>query len=204
MPIDDLTALGQKMREARKKKDLTQQELADLSHVSVKQIANIEKGKMNPSYLILRALAKVLHISLDTLINPDISLEDEGVNQMKMLYSSCPPEMRDTLLHHTQETVKELTQQELSDLSHVSVKQIANIEKGKMNPSYLILRALAKVLHISLDTLINPDVSLEDEGVNQMKMLYSSCPPEMRDTLLHHTQETVKELTELSEKFETN
>ena len=110
MPIDDLTALGQKMREARKKKDLTQQELADLSHVSVKQIANIEKGKMNPSYLILRALAKVLHISLDTLINPDISLEDEGVNQMKMLYSSCPPEMRDTQLHHTQEMVKELTE----------------------------------------------------------------------------------------------
>ena len=109
MPIDDLTALGQKMREARKNKELTQQELSDLSHVSVKQIANIEKGKMNPSYLILRALAKVLHISLDTLINPDVSLEDEGVNQMKMLYSSCPPEMRDTLLHHTQETVKELT-----------------------------------------------------------------------------------------------
>ena len=106
MPIDDLTALGQKMREARKNKELTQQELSD----SVKQIANIEKGKMNPSYLILRALAKVLHISLDTLINPDISLEDEGVNQMKMLYSSCPPEMRDTLLHHTQETVKELTE----------------------------------------------------------------------------------------------
>ena len=105
MPIDDLTALGQKMREARKKRDLTQQELADLSHVSVKQIANIEKGKMNPSYLILRALAKILHISLDTLINPDISLEDEGV-----LYSSCPPEMRDTQLHHTQEMVKELTE----------------------------------------------------------------------------------------------
>ena len=54
MPIDDLTALGQKMREARKNKELTQQELSDLSHVSVKQIANIEKGKMNPSYLILK------------------------------------------------------------------------------------------------------------------------------------------------------
>ena len=34
-----------------------------------------------------------------------------------------------------------------------------------------------------------------------MKMLYSSCPPEMRDTLLHHTQETVKELTELSKNL---
>ena len=41
MPIDDLTAFGQKMREARKKKALTQQELADLSHVSIKQIAKI-------------------------------------------------------------------------------------------------------------------------------------------------------------------
>ena len=60
MPIDDLTALGLKMREARKNKDLTQQELSDLSHVSVKQIAKIEKGEINPSYLILKALAKVL------------------------------------------------------------------------------------------------------------------------------------------------
>ena len=79
-----------------------------------------------------------------------------------------------------------------------------NIEKGQMNPSYLILRALAKVLNISLDSLINPDVSPEDEGANQMKMLYSSCPSEMRETLLHHTQETMQELTELSKKIEAN
>lgn len=67
-----------------------------------------------------------------------------------------------------------------------------------MNPSYLILKALAKVLPISL---INPDVSPEDDGANQMKMLYCSCPSEMRETLLHHTQKTTKELTELSEKL---
>ena len=104
MPIDDLTALGQKMREARKEKGLTQQELADLSHVSIKQIAKIEKGKINPSYLILKALAKVLPISLDTLINPDVSPEDEGATQMKILYYNCPSEVRKTLLHHMQET----------------------------------------------------------------------------------------------------
>ena len=110
MPIDDLTALWQKMREARKEKGLTQQELADLSHVSIKQIAKIEKGKINPSYLILKALAKVLPISLDTLINPDVSPEDEGATQMKMLYYNCPSEVRKILLHHMQETAKELTE----------------------------------------------------------------------------------------------
>ena len=49
MPIDDLTALGQKMREARKKKDLTQQELADLSHVSVKQ--DRKSTRLNSSHI---------------------------------------------------------------------------------------------------------------------------------------------------------
>ena len=38
------------MREARKNKELTQQELSDLSHVSVKQIANYRKGE-NESFL---------------------------------------------------------------------------------------------------------------------------------------------------------
>ena len=109
MPIDDLTALSQIMRKARKEKDLTQQELFRPKPCFCKANRQYRKGK-NESFLILRALAKVLHISLDTLINPDIFLEDEGVNQMKMLYSSCPPEMHDTLLHHTQETVKELTE----------------------------------------------------------------------------------------------
>lgn len=51
MPVDELTALGQKMRQARKNAGLTQQELSDQSHVSVKQIANIEKGKMNENAL---------------------------------------------------------------------------------------------------------------------------------------------------------
>lgn len=58
------------------------------------------------------------------------------------------------------------------------------------------------MLPTSLDTLINPDVSPVDEGSNPMKMLYCSCSSEMRETLSHHTQETAKELTELSEKFD--
>lgn len=110
MPIDELGELGQKMRAARKEKDLTQQQLADASHVSTKEIASIERGKMNPSYLILKALAKVLHCSLDSLINPDTTPDDEGINKMKMLYLSCPPQMREMLLHHTQGLTEELTE----------------------------------------------------------------------------------------------
>ena len=76
MPIDELKELGLKLKAARKEKGLTQQELSDISHVSTKQIANIERGKMNPSYLILKALAKVVPLSLDSLLAPEISLHE--------------------------------------------------------------------------------------------------------------------------------
>ena len=45
MPIDDLTALGQKMREARKNKELTQQELSDLHCISEKIVQSLRQQK---------------------------------------------------------------------------------------------------------------------------------------------------------------
>ena len=110
MPIDELKELGLKLKATRKEKGLTQQELSDISHVSTKQIANIERGKMNPSYLILKALAKVVPLSLDSLLAPEISPDDERANKMKILYMNCQPEMRETLLHQTQGLSEELTE----------------------------------------------------------------------------------------------
>ena len=108
MPIDELKELGLKVKAARKSKGLTQQGLADICHVSTKQIANIERGKMNPSFLILKAIAKVLPLSLDSLLVPDITEEDEKTAEMKMLYLNCPPKMRETLLHDTRGGAEEL------------------------------------------------------------------------------------------------
>ena len=108
MPIDELNELGMKLKATRKGQGLTQQGLSDISHVSTKQIANIERGKMNPSYLILKAIAKVLPLSLDALLTPDLAAEDENAAEMKMLYLNCPPELRETLLSHTRGFAEEL------------------------------------------------------------------------------------------------
>ena len=108
MLIDELKQLGMTLRTARKDHRITQQQLSDKSHVSTKQIANIERGKMNSSYLILKALAKVIPLSLDSLINLESTSDDKGIDKMKVLYLSCPQEMREILLRHTQEFTKEL------------------------------------------------------------------------------------------------
>ena len=45
-------------------------------------------------------------------------------------------------------------------------------------------------------------IVIEDEKAAEMKMLYLNCPPEMRETLLHHTRGVAEELRDLSKKLE--
>lgn len=83
MPKDNLTILGERLRAARNKANLTQEQLSDRSHVSIKHIAGIEKGQKNPSFEILQALAEALDLSLDNLIEKNLSAEEQGLNQLK-------------------------------------------------------------------------------------------------------------------------
>ncbi len=56
--MEMLKELGRRIQKARKVKKLTQQELADLSHVSLKHVQSCERGEKNPSFEVLRALVK--------------------------------------------------------------------------------------------------------------------------------------------------
>ena len=68
MPMELIKELGRRIQKARKEKGLTQQELADLSHVSLKHVQGCERGVKNPSFEVLRAFCKVLNLSLDSLL----------------------------------------------------------------------------------------------------------------------------------------
>ena len=78
--------LGRRIQKARKEKGLTQQELADLSHVSLKHVQGCERGVKNPSFEVLRAFCKVLNLSLDSLMNLDLPEDEQAANDMRQLY----------------------------------------------------------------------------------------------------------------------
>lgn len=65
---DKLALLGEYLRSVRNSANLTQEQLSDLSNVSIKHIADIEKGLKNPSFVVLQSLAKALDLSLATKI----------------------------------------------------------------------------------------------------------------------------------------
>lgn len=60
--------LGETIVQSRKKRDLSQQQLAILSDVDRSYLAEIEEGKANPSIRFLHKITKILKIKLRELI----------------------------------------------------------------------------------------------------------------------------------------
>ena len=74
--------IGKFISENRKKKNLTQNELAKKLKVSNHTISNWENGKSMPSYELLLPLTKELDISLSELISGEYGSHNEEPNKM--------------------------------------------------------------------------------------------------------------------------
>ena len=63
-----MVQIGDRLREARTRKLMTQQELADKSGVGVTTIVRIERNQVDPQFRNIRKLAKALDIAPTELI----------------------------------------------------------------------------------------------------------------------------------------
>lgn len=67
--------LGKKIAAARKLKGLTQEELADLSQITVRTIQRIEADANTPQSFTLKAIAKALEIDYESLVSKESSTD---------------------------------------------------------------------------------------------------------------------------------
>ena len=63
-----LIEFGNKLKDLRTSKGLTLQQLAFEAEMEISQVHRVEKGKINPTFTTLNALAKGLGITLTELI----------------------------------------------------------------------------------------------------------------------------------------
>ena len=70
-----------RVRDLRTQAGLTQQQLADLVHVSSRTIISIEKGQYNPSLMLAYRMAKVFGVTVEELCCLDENLEREEQQQ---------------------------------------------------------------------------------------------------------------------------
>ena len=65
----DYIALGQRIRDLRRKRGLTQEKLAELVDLSVPYISHLERGTKKPSLAVLIRLAECLGVTVDRLLS---------------------------------------------------------------------------------------------------------------------------------------
>lgn len=66
--LDYLQKIGVRIKTLRKKRGMTQQELAFLCNFEKSNMSRIEKGKTNPTILTLQKISKALKVPIEDLI----------------------------------------------------------------------------------------------------------------------------------------
>jgi transcriptional regulator with XRE-family HTH domain len=66
--VEELLALGTKIKEFRKAAGLSQEELAESSSIDRTHLIRIETGAVNPSYLVLKSIANALQVDLKNIL----------------------------------------------------------------------------------------------------------------------------------------
>ena len=79
--MDTKELLGRRVREIRKKRGLTQEQLAERASVDVKYLGNIERGHENPTVGILEKLAGALSVKIHQML--DFEHELQGVRPLR-------------------------------------------------------------------------------------------------------------------------
>jgi transcriptional regulator with XRE-family HTH domain len=68
---EDLRRLGEKVREQRRSRGMTQEALAEALDLSVAYVSLIERGGRNPPYTTVVAIARALGISTSRIVVDD-------------------------------------------------------------------------------------------------------------------------------------
>ncbi len=108
MPNDVLVNGGVRLRAARKERGYTQEQLAELTKLSTRHIASIEKGEANPSFEVLYTITTVLGVSFDAIFNSADEQMEREIQEIIGLYRACPEQGRRLILASTRAMVQEL------------------------------------------------------------------------------------------------
>ena len=108
----DFKAFGQAIKEARKVKGLSRNELADQMNIAPRYIASIENSGQHPSLQIFYELVTLLDVSVDQFFFPD--KETDKSTQRRQL-ESLLDDMSDKGLRIVTATAKEVKEVETED-----------------------------------------------------------------------------------------
>ncbi|MDE6261387.1 MAG: helix-turn-helix domain-containing protein [Oscillospiraceae bacterium] len=90
--------LGDAVKRARGKQDLTQGEVAKMINRDTRTVMNIENYKGNPKLEVLYPLIRSLQIDSREIFNPEMARESPSIRQLYFLIADCSEQEAATLI----------------------------------------------------------------------------------------------------------
>lgn len=75
---------GQRLKDARKKANLTQEQLADMLGIKAAEISQYESNKRTPRWPVFKKLLDILNISADEVLGREITVHDGEEYKIKL------------------------------------------------------------------------------------------------------------------------
>ena len=96
----DYKIIGERIKKARKKLDLTQEQLSEKIDVSVAYLSRVERGNTKINLIRLVELAEVLNVSISYLITGiGINTKDYLNEEIRQLLQKCTPAEKKLILN---------------------------------------------------------------------------------------------------------
>ena len=97
--ITEYKKIGQRIREIRQQKHMSQAELSEKAHISLSHISEIENGKSTLLLTTFMRIVEALQTSADTILRVNIpEVKNLYQNELSDILKDCTPSEIDSLL----------------------------------------------------------------------------------------------------------
>ena len=182
-----------RIKEMRLIKNMTQQQLADLVHVSSRTIISIEKEQYNPSLMLAYRIAEVFDTTIEELCCLKENKEDIGVDKEFKL-NKYNLETTMDMINLISEAMDEET------LIYVDLSDLKEIFQSKGAVSYSVKEFELDKNHAELAKMLEEDF-YKSEGELTLKkgLLLAECSEAAGDNTLIYLNEVINALKDITE-----
>ena len=149
--------IGEKIRALREKNNLKLSQLGNKARISLTNLSEIERGKLSPPVENIRKIANALNVPISLLLTESRN-SDLVAEKIKIARKA-----------------RGITQKELAVRAGISPGMVGQLEMGKVNASFKIMKKISEVLGVSICYLI-----LEQSEVDE---IIGGLSPQLRNML---------------------
>lgn len=187
--LTDTKAIGQRIRQCRKEKGLTQTELAEMIGKSLRTVQKYEKGEIEVAISVINDIAAALNTSSAEILEFNSVRDNNRGRKKKVIGSDI------TFATRLRELLEErkITQPMLAGAIGVSRQSVGQWKDGKTVPDVLDLQKIAVFFGVSADYLLGlSDIRAQDPKAEIMNSRFDEI-----SRLLERTVELCREAINL-------